>query len=862
MAVKAHETVQVALGGMTCDHCVATVEQALLGVDGVRSASADLETQSAQVEFDPASTGLAALESAAAAVGYGARPSGGLVGIGPAAPPVTATAKAPRKDEGHGKPEFDDLVLRVEGMTCASCVRSVERAALEVPGVTDCAVSLTEATARVRLNRSESGPDDVAAAIGKAGYAATLEDRPSDSAEDDSAVLRRRLTVSAALTVPLLVLAMSHGKLDVPGSAWIQFGLALPVVLYGGAPFYTAAWHSARHLRSDMNTLIAIGTGASFAYSVVALLAPQWVAQGSAAPVYFETAAAILTLVLLGRVMEARARRRTSAAIRKLLALQPRTVRLRRGGAEVEVPLEEVALDDEVVVRPGDRVPVDGTVVEGTGAVDESPITGESVPADKAPGSKATSGSLNMDGLLVIRAESVGSGTVLARIVEFVRRAQTSKAPAARLADRIAGVFVPIVLAISAATFAAWMIAEPDGNGLQMAVNSAVSVLIIACPCALGLATPAALAVGIGHAAENGILVRDGGALEAARDVSTVVFDKTGTLTLGRMRVTDALTFGRATESEWIAAAGAIERLSVHPIAKAIVELAFPRSHTRIACGLRRPGRPRTRPIAAESAVEKKVTEYRALPGAGASARVDGESWLLGKRDLIAERGIDASAADNALEDFAREGKTVVLVARNGALEGVIGLRDTLRPGVREATADLAARSVSTVLLSGDTAAAAKAVAAEAGIDEVLAPVLPIEKSAAIERLQANGRVVAMVGDGINDAPALAQADLGFAIGSGADVAVESAGIILVRNDPSDVGRAIRLAQRTQRAIAQNYVWAFGYNVLGIPIAAGALYPWTGLLLSPILASAAMALSSLSVLTNSLRLRRVLAKRR
>ena len=818
----------LAVGGMTCDHCVSTVRTALAGVDGVLNATVDLASQSALVKYDSSVADIASMEEAVASVGYAPRAASNLVSLertvdGKPVKPLPARESA-------------DYRVNIEGMTCASCVLSVERAALAVSGVSSCRVSLTESVAEVRIDPRESDIEAVLQAINAAGYQAVLEEAHPDveSGNRASPLLVRRLAVSAVLTAPLLILAMSHGTLDFPGSKWLQLGLALPVVFYGGASFYAAAWNAARHGRSDMNTLIAVGTGAAMVYSTVALLAPSWVSSGThAPPVYFETAAAILTLVLLGRVLEARARRRTSASIQKLVALQTGTVRVRRHGTENEIPLEEVSVGDEVVVRPGERIPVDGTVIDGSGAVDESPITGESVPTDKFPGSKVVSGSLNLDGFVVFRAESVGSETVLARIIEFVRHAQGSKAPAARLADRIAAVFVPVILVCALATFAAWLVMGSGDDRLRMALSNAVSVLIIACPCALGLATPAALAVGIGGAAEKGILIRDGSALEAARNVDTVVFDKTGTLTLGKFTVTDVIALGTASTQDLTAAASAIESRSEHPIAMAIA--------------------------VAGRAADDGVTDYRALPGAGATGRIGNDSWVFGKRDLLAEAGTNLASAGIMIDRFESEGKSVVLAARNGELEGIFALRDTMRPEAPGAARDLRSRGVRTLMLSGDNKVAAKAIASEAGIDDVLAPVLPIEKSTAIERLQAEGRTVAMVGDGINDAPALAQADLGVAIGAGTDIAIESAGIILVRSDPADVGRAIELAKRTQRAIVQNYCWAFGYNVLGVPIAAGALYPWTGLLLSPVLASAAMALSSISVLSNSLRLKRALS---
>ncbi len=828
MAGTAVATVKLPLGGMTCGHCVSTVERALLSLGGVRSASADLSSQSALVTFDPSSTDVSKMERAVAAAGYAPQAADGLVSLRPTAP-ARAAGPPPATEPG---PARSSRRLVLEGMTCASCVQSVEQAALQVDGVHSCTASLTESSADVRFDPSRVNLDDVLASIRSAGYGAQ-EASPgigSHARTLESDQLLRRLVVSAAFTGPLLVLAMSHGTIDFDGSHWVHLALALPVVVYGGAPFYKAAWKALLHGRSDMNTLVAVGTGTAFLYSFVATVAPSRVAAGGVPGVYFETSATILSLVLLGRVLEERARHRTSASIRKLLSMQASLVRVRRNGQESAVPLETVTVGDEVLVRPGERIPLDGTVLEGTGAVDESPITGESVPADKAPGLPLISGSLNRDGFLVFRAESVGSETALARLIEFVRQAQASKAPAARLADRIAGVFVPAIIAAAALTFGAWMAAGPPDDRLRMALNNAVSVLIIACPCALGLATPTALAVGIGRAAEKGILIRDGGTLESARKVDTVVFDKTGTLTLGQLEVTDVETYGPLDKDRLLQACGTIESLSEHPIAAAIA--------------------------AARTGSGGKVEDYRTLPGAGATALLDGHRWLIGKPDLLAEHGTDVSAAQAKLEMRSREGKTVVLVARDGALTGAIALRDTVRPEAAVAVAALHDLRIRTLIISGDREEAARAVAAEAGIREVRAPVMPVEKAQAIRKLQAEGCTVAMVGDGINDAAAITQSDLGIAIGAGTDTAAESASIILARNDPRDVVRSIELARRIQRTIRQNYWWAFGYNVLGVPVAAGVLYPWSGILLSPIIASAAMALSSLSVVANSLRLRR------
>ncbi len=743
---------------MTCDHCAWTVEESLRSVAGVYSAKADFRTQSAVVEFDPSAVGARALEQAVAAVGYAPRNPSGLVSLGEAVPTAPPLAEAPAQPE---PPDTEEVRLAIEGMTCASCVRSVERAAEQVPGVAVCEVNLADATARLELDLGRAAVDDVVRAIQEAGYGAALEPAaPTNGAEAGAAgTLRRRFWVSVGFTAPLLLLAMSHGRIHVPEAEWVQLALALPVVMGGGGPIYAAAWKAARRLRSDMNTLIAVGTGAAFAYSVAATLAPGVVVPGaSSAPVYYETSAAILTLVLAGRMLESRARRRTTSAIGKLLALRPDRVRVRREGREVEIPLREVAVGDVVVVRPGARIPVDGVVLEGSGAVDEAPLTGESVPADKGPGSQVLSGALNLDGLLAFRAESVGRDTALGRMIEFVRRAQGTKAPAARLADRIAAVFVPVILVAAAATFGVWLLAGADEDRIRIALTNSVSVLIIACPCALGLATPAALAVGIGRAAELGILVRDGAALESACSLTAVVFDKTGTLTRGEFALTDAVPFGELSRDELLAAAAAVESGSEHPLARAV-----------------------TAAVSGELPVTK---HYRALPGSGVSAQVGGDEWLLGKPDWLCQRGVDASEATGLLERYAEEGKSVILAARNGELAGSLALRDAVRPEAAGAVAALRSRGLQMLMISGDGFPAARATGDEVGVGEVLAPVRPTEKATEIERLQRAGEVVAMVGDGINDAPALTQADLGVAIGAGTDIAIESADMVLVRRRP------------------------------------------------------------------------------
>ena len=811
----------LAIEGMTCDHCRQSVEHSLLETPGVQSATVNLQSNSAQVEYDPAVAGISDLDEAINSAGYSLLPSELQLLI-------PASASAPTKEALIGTREH---TLAIQGMTCASCVQSVENAVMKVPGVVFCEVNLASESASLQFEPYVESITDVIQAVHGAGYKASIQSAetiiPLESLDYGS--LKQRLQISALLSIPLLVLAMSHGRLDFMHSVWVQMALATIVVVYGGAPFYRGAWIALKHLRADMNTLIAIGTGSAFLYSLTATLASNPV---TPVQVYFETSAAIITLVLLGRLLEARSRQRTTNSIRKLFALQAVTAHIRRNGQEQDVPLQKVVVGDIVLVHPGEKIPVDGKVIEGTGAVDESSLTGESLPVDKKPGSNLVSGSLNKDGFFVFRAESVGKDTVLSRMIAYVQRAQGSKAPAAQLADRISAVFVPIILLVAVLTFAVWFIVSPFDERFQMAITSAVAVLVIACPCALGLATPAALTVGIGRAAECNILIRDGAALEATGKIDTVVFDKTGTITSGKFHLSDIKTFGDLSKEQLLSATAAIESRSEHPLAQ-------PLAATNSGSGL-------------------VVKEYRTLPGSGVSAKIHGDSWLIGKPDLLKVQGIDITAANAMLESSFQQGKTIILSAINNLLAGGFALTDTLHPDAINAVKALQARNLRTIMISGDNEASAKAAASQVGITDVLASVQPTEKADAIQRLQKGGSKVAMVGDGINDAPALTQSDLGIAIGAGTDIAIECAGIILVNSTPRDVDRAIELSRRTSRTIQQNYFWAFAYNLLGVPIAAGVLFPWTGLLLSPVLASAAMALSSLSVISNSLRLKRAL----
>ena len=815
--------VRLSVGGMTCRGCAGRVETGLRSVPGVHSVEVDLQGGAADVEFESGKTAVEALRQAVTDAGYRAGPApasaaNGLVLPGGASPP--------------SEPRLERADFLIEGMTCAGCVAAIENAVSSLAGVERCEVNLANRSALARFDAAKTDTAAIFAAVRAAGYEPRQrgEGRARKDTGGEGAALAKRLWVAAFFTLPLLVLAMAHGAADFRGSRWAQLALTLPVMFYAGGPFYRAAWRSARRRRADMHTLVALGTGAAFSYSLAATFRPEWVGAQAPAPVYYETAAVIVTLILLGRVLEERARNKTSGAVRKLMALQAPAARVVRGGVEMETPAAEVAAGDTVIVRPGESLPVDGVVLEGRSAVDEAVLTGESVPADKRPGDRVFAGTLNGAGSLTYRAESVGKETVLAKIIAFVERAQGTKAPVARLADRIAAYFAPAVLAAAAATFAVWYALGGGGDPLRAALVNAVAVLIVACPCAMGLATPTAIMVGIGRGAEQGILIRSGAAVEAAHSVNTVVLDKTGTLTSGKFTVTDVEPFGGLTREELLDALAAVESRSEHPLAAAIAAAG---SGRRIA-----------------------VEDFEALPGLGVRARIAGQAWLAGKPELLAQRGVDCRPAQRTVERLAQQGKTVVLAAREQQAVGAVALADEVREDAAAAVEALRGRGIAAAMITGDNRLTAQAAAAQVGIDEVIAEVLPHEKAARIERLQRSGQVVAMVGDGINDAPALVQADVGIAVGAGADVAIEAADMILVGSRPSDIVEALELSRMTMRAIRQNLFWAFAYNTAAIPIAAGLLYPWTGMLLSPVLASAAMALSSVSVVANSLRLRR------
>jgi Cu+-exporting ATPase len=740
--------------------------------------------------------------------------------------------------------ELERVDLPVTGMTCAACAARIERSLSKAEGIEEASVNLATERATVRFDPSVTAVGRIVETIRSAGYDAIVpvastaasagEDAQSRARREDYERLQRKFWIAVVLALPVLVIAMSHGRiaaLDFPGARWIQLYLTTPAVFYCGLQFYRGAWAALRHRAADMNTLIALGTGSAYAYSVIALITNARDAHGMPAPVYFEAASVIIALVLLGKMLEARAKGRTSEAIKRLIGLQSKSATVIREGRETEVAVEAVMPGDLIVVRPGERIPVDGRVASGTSSMDESMLTGESIPVEKTSGDTVFGGTVNRMGSFTFVATKVGRETMLARIVDMVEKAQGSKAPIARLADIVSGIFTPVVLCIAIATFAVWFVLAPTETRLGLALVNFVSVLIIACPCALGLATPTAIMVGTGVGAEHGILVRSGESLETAHRVSTVVLDKTGTITRGQPAVTDVLPI-TVSRDELLRVAANAESSSEHPFATAIVRAAEERQLDI-----------------------SRAEEFRALPGQGVDTRVAGHRVLIGNHVLMLANSVDTRSIDHDMDRFASNGSTPVIVAIDGIAAGVIAIADEVRPESSSAVAAIQKMGIDVVMLTGDNPHTAGSIARQTGITDVRARVLPTEKAAVVMELQKNGKLVAMVGDGINDAPALAQADVGIAIGTGTDIAIEASDMTLLRGDLRRVVTALHLSRATIRTVRQNLFWAFVYNVIGIPIAAGVLYPVTGWLLAPVIASAAMSLSSVSVLTNSLRLK-------
>ena len=775
--------------GMTCASCATRVEKALARVPGMTNAAVNLATETATVTVEE-KVAFADLKAAIEKAGY-------------------AVAE-------------EEIDLAIEGMTCASCAGRVEKALLKVPGVAAAAVNLATESARVSASRGI----DVGAllkAVDKAGYHAARAGKGKETADKPQSHGGRAVIAAAILSLPLTVpmlLELGGGHYMLPG--WLQWLLATPVQFWLGARFYRAGWKAVKAGAGNMDLLVALGTSAAYGLSVYQLLAHE----GHGMPhLYFEASAVVITLVLLGKWLEARAKRQTAAAIRALQALRPASARVRRDGVDADIAVEQVRVGDLVVVRPGERIAVDGVVEEGASHVDESLITGESLPVARQAGDKVTGGAINGDGLLLVRTGAIGAETALARIIRLVESAQAAKAPIQRLVDKVSAVFVPVVLLIALATFAGWWLA---GAHAEAAIINAVAVLVIACPCALGLATPAAIMAGTGVGARHGILIKDAEALEVAHSVNTVVFDKTGTLTVGKPALVELEPCG-IERRELLQLAAAIQNGSEHPLARAVTTRA-----------------------AADDVDVPPAADLRALPGRGLAATVAGMDLRLGSSRLMQELGIDLAPLQARAGELAEGGHTVSWLASVGPsarLLGLLAFGDQLKDSARDAVSRLHALGVETVLLTGDNRGSAAAVGRALGIREVVAEVLPEDKTGKVAELKRSGRIVAMVGDGINDAPALAAADVGIAMATGTDVAMHAAGVTLMRGDPALVADAIDISRRTYRKIRQNLFWAFIYNLVGIPLAALGM-------LNPVVAGAAMAFSSVSVISNALLLRR------
>jgi len=732
--------------------------------------------------------------------------------------------------------------LAIKGMSCASCVSRVEKALTSVPGVISAKVNLASERAHVALVPEQVTLGDLRRAVAAQGYeipeaqADAAPDRERAEREREMRRLKVKFFVGTVLTVPVVLGSFPQLFPWAPPilqAPWFLLVLTAPVQFWVGWQFHTGFWIALRHGTANMNSLVSIGTNAAFFYSLAVTLWPhRFVAAGAMGMTYYDTAAILMTLIILGRWLEARARGRTSEAIRNLMGLQPKTACVIREGLEQDLPVEQVVPGDLLVVRPGEKVPVDGVVVDGASAVDESMLTGESLPVAKRSGDSVIGATLNKTGSFTLRATKVGRETVLAQIIRLVEEAQGSKAPIQRLADQVSAIFVPIVIAIAVLTFGIWWVWGPAPSFLH-ALSSFVAVLVIACPCAMGLATPTAIMVGTGKGAELGVLIKGGESLELAHRITTVVFDKTGTLTQGLPVVTDLIPVNGADPERLLTLAASAERGSEHPLGEAIVSRARELGLLLVA-----------------------ATSFEAIPGHGIRAQVNGAGLLLGNETLMQGEGVVLGVLAGEAERLADEGKSPLFVAVDGKAFGLVGVADIIKPEAREALAALKQMGLEAIMLTGDRRATAEAIARQVGVDRILAEVLPDQKANEIRRLQNEGKVVAMVGDGINDAPALAQADLGIAMGSGTDVAMEAADITLMRGDLRGVVTSIQLSRKTLTVIRENLFWAFVYNIVLIPVAAGVLYPVWGITLSPILAGAAMAFSSVSVVGNSLRLKR------
>lgn len=820
------EKVTFAIRGMTCAACERRLEEGLLHTNGVRAAAVNFATEKALVEYEAGLVDINALQNKVRDLGYEAF-----------------------VDQGEAVYPEDRVTVSVGGMTCAACVRRVENALKEVEGVQDASVNLATARATVIHTVKWGGLSALEKAITEHGYQYLGEidafgPDPAEAARiRELKELKLKVTCGAIFSIVIFFGSMQHwfGFLQgIPRQIMLyaMFVLTAPAVFWVGSRFFTGAIKAARQKTSDMNTLVAVGALSAYLYSAAATFVPRFFMTAGVPPhVYFDGAAMIVTLILLGRLLEAKAKGKTSTAIKQLLGLKPKTTHLLRDGSSIDIDVKEVKVDDILLVKPGERIPVDGVILTGESTIDESMLTGESMPVSKEAGQKVFAATMNKMGGFTFHATGVGAQTVLAQIIRLVEEAQGSKAPIQRLADKVAAVFVPVVFVIAFVTFATWYFVPGESNFSRALINF-VSVLVIACPCALGLATPTAIMVGTGLGAQSGILIKGGEALEKVHKLTVIVFDKTGTLTRGEPVVTDVVAVNDFTEEQVLTYAAALEATSEHPLAQAVLKRAQ------------------------ENKINIAATEkFAALSGLGARAILTGKLYLLGNRLLMQKENISTEKLDETAEKLAAQGKTVVYLAADKSLIGLIALADAPKMSAKKAIEKLKGRGLKVAMVTGDNSGTAHAIALQLGIDHVLSEVLPGSKAEEIRKLQGSGEVVAMVGDGINDAPALAAADIGIAIGAGTDVAIETSDITLIRDDLMGVPEAISLSQTTMRVIKQNLFWAFFYNVIGIPIAAGALYPFFGILLNPEFAAAAMALSSVSVVSNSLRLRRLWKKR-
>jgi Cu+-exporting ATPase len=823
------------MGGMTCSSCASNIEKALLGVPGVVSANVNLASEKATVAYLKSEADIRDFNSAVKQAGYQILDA---------------------EETGKRKTSF-----ALSGMTCASCVGHIEKALNQLDGVSSVNVNLATEKATVEYDPANVGITDFRKAVEGAGYGIRSEitdetfvetDAVTSAARNEARILRKKLIVSGIIGIYMFLIMIS----ELTGGAWLPsflgnkyllWALATPVQFWAGWQFYKGFWAGLKHKTANMNTLIAVGTSVAYIYSIAAILFPEFIAAGGrGAHVYFDTSVLIITLILLGRFLEARAKGQTSEAIKKLMGLQPKTARVIRNGEEADIPIEDVQVGDIVIVRPGEKVPVDGKIMEGYSSVDESMITGESIPVEKMVGDGVIGATINKTGSFRFETTKVGKETALAQIIKLVEEAQGSKAPIQRLADVISAYFVPAVIGIATITFIIWLFFGP-APALTFALLNAVAVLIIACPCALGLATPTAIMVGTGKGAENGVLIRSAQALETAHKIKAIILDKTGTLTKGQPAVTDVVTASGFNEAKLLSLAASAEQHSEHPLGEAIVTAATEKN-----------------------LILSKATDFNAIPGHGIESTIDAHRVLLGNLKLIQERGFHLNGLESKAVQLSEEGKTPMFVSIDDEVAGIIAVSDTLKPSSKETVGQLHRLGLKVIMLTGDNKPTAEAIAKQVGIDRVLADVLPEHKAREVKRLQEEGVVVAMVGDGINDAPALAQANVGIAIGTGTDVAMEAADITLMSGDLRGLVTAISLSKRTMRTVKQNLFWSFAYNTALIPIAAGVLYfifGQTGTpeglrfffgdygFLNPVLAALAMAASSITVVSNSLRLR-------